>query len=356
MKHKGIAALFLFSIITQFLAACGGGSPGSSGGDTSEFSETQERQFSRTLDSYYAREPEPGSLLHGLLQFRFDSIPFKECFVDEGSNLFSRLPFGETNIKGFIQDELNYFYCSRIHGNFGDDGRGKIASITGLRKLPNIYSLFISGNPLTDITGIEYLKKLQTLEANDIPANNFSKLKNLTALKEISLQYTKVSDLSWVKGLTHLESLDLRGTLVSQLAPLDQLASLRVLTIAETEITSLADLSDFPALEYLAIGDLDVNYDDIVIPRSVEHLEVANSSLHNVEFLQNATHLKKLYLNNNDLEDISLLQSLVNLEMLGLKGNDSIDCASIDLVEETIEQYKENSFGLQIERPSHCDN
>lgn len=133
--------------------------------------------------------------------------------------------------------------------NLGSIGlnRLNLTSLAGLSLPPNLYSLDLSFNPITDLTAVlpyTNVSSLWFLNLNGTALTDASALANLN-LAYLYLAQTQISNIDFAASLTNLRYLDLNYTYISSIAPLLALDSLTgvglwdVVQLPCTELTQL---------------------------------------------------------------------------------------------------------------------
>ena len=248
----------------------------------------------------------------------------------------------------------------------------RITDVSGIEKLTNLQTLFLSDNKITDIGPLSGLTKLTELYlgGGECDVNNVTDLSPLSGLSALTvLDLSSNSDLSNVAplaGLTNLQSLSLADDNIDDISSLGGLSNVQILNVSNNRIkeigalntmVSLTDadlynniISDvslvgLPNLQYLDLSDnmitsfaitesmpqltsLYLGYNHITdfsvasggFP-NLKTLSLTDNNIRNIDDLATMTSLNHLYLANNNVEDITALSDLTSLTYLYLYNN-----------------------------------
>ncbi|GMM36830.1 hypothetical protein DASC09_041550 [Saccharomycopsis crataegensis] len=174
--------------------------------------------------------------------------------------------------------------------------------------LPNLKTLILEGNELTEIPNLECLKNLEVLEISDNPG------------------ITKVNSLH---SLPKLISLDLSRNSI-QYINLDssKFPKLETLYISHNKLTCMNEFNNIPSLIKLYANNNRIN--DIVslnYPK-LRHLNVSHNSIWALRDIKNVPSLVELDVSYNYIEDISYLH-LPSMKVLILRSNCVCDVSSL---------------------------
>lgn len=256
-----------------------------------------------------------------------------------------------------------------------------VYSLSGIKNLTSLEKLNLSKVSATDFSELGNLKSLKELNLNNTTSYNKSFLNNLINLEKLYLNNARVysSDLDYLKKLVKLTDLDLSYNYITnnldELRPLMDLLKLNLrgnssltsieelknymknlvsLNIGYTGITNadilISTINTFSKLEDLdttnlnldrevslnqKINFLDKNLEQAVREilkkysgdiygrdvRSIEKLELNNSSIASLNGLEYFSSLKYLDLSNNNIINLKPITLLTNLETLILHNN-----------------------------------
>ena len=153
----------------------------------------------------------------------------------------------------------------------------KITDITPLLEIPNLQILNIGGNPIDDyspLREITTLRKLCWEKSNlrdcsyivdmvrDMPdlkslviglnyLTNKSALTELSNLEELWISESNTTDISFLSGLPNLKILNLAKNNISDISVLRNLPDLNVLDLSDNKVSNISALSDLENLRFL---------------------------------------------------------------------------------------------------------
>jgi len=208
------------------------------------------------------------------------------------------------------------------------------ADLAEFGKLPNLVSLSLSENLLSDINILAGMHKLTTLSLFRNQIIDLRAFSNTSNLKYLELGKNQISDISALSKMSNLEALGLEDNLISDITPLSGMNNLTFLALEGNQITDINGLASMSKLTTLLL-----NTNKITNPLPLENLtelttlELANNQIDDLSFLSSLTKLTSLNLSNNDsdpiegtmLSDISSLSNLTSLTKLDLSNNDIRD-------------------------------
>ncbi|MBQ3476094.1 hypothetical protein IJH26_01110 [Candidatus Saccharibacteria bacterium] len=259
---------------------------------------------------------------------------------------------GEKYITDYALDRVSYLNLSSRNLNNDD-----LARIT--EAFPNISSLTITDNNISDLSPLANLKNLSSVHFSKNIVEDISVLCNMDKINSFNLSYNKITDISCLDGklndhayidisgnvgitgfekLTNLSSLIANEIGLESLEPLSNLHKLSQLTVRNNNIKSLAGLStseksfhsidlsgnkglvdiklDKP-VDYFTIDD--VGLTDISILNNIE-ATIVSASGNNFGDLSRFNNDKIIQLNLSDNKNLSNLSSLNTLKNLNLSN------------------------------------
>lgn len=161
-----------------------------------------------------------------------------------------------------------------------DLSSNKIQRTAGVEHLAALTLLDLSDNEIGRIDGLSRLPQLQTLR---LGSNNISRIENLDG-----------SGSDGGGGLRRLSTLDLSNNRIERVEGLLGLRSLTDLDLASNSISELGDLGALTALRALSLrGNLikELRAVPLVLPRSLQQLNLADNMVANLAELQHLAHL-----------------------------------------------------------------
>jgi predicted Ser/Thr protein kinase len=158
-----------------------------------------------------------------------------------------------------------------------NDPRGSLETLADVRLLPNLETLYVNYQELSDISPL-------------------SQLQNLT---NVNLRHTRVADISALSGMESLENVNLYDTNVKDVSCLDACPRLAALDVGRTLIPSLGKVGGGATLRTLSLKDL---------------------NLLSLDGIDRFVHLEELFLSGTGIYDLTPLNDLANLRKVVLDG------------------------------------
>jgi hypothetical protein len=129
----------------------------------------------------------------------------------------------------------------------------RLQSLAGLEKLPQLATLDLSSNSLQSLAGLEKLPQLATLTLRDNSLQSLAGLEKLPQLATLTLTDNSLQSVAGLEKLENLENLYLSNCQIKSLKPIARLKKLKTLDLAGTKIASLEGLP--PSVTALKLGD-----------------------------------------------------------------------------------------------------
>ncbi len=168
-------------------------------------------------------------------------------------------------------------FAAGLAGARKSDPRGSLVTLEDVHLLPNLETLYVNYQKLSDISPL-------------------SQLQNLTY---VNLRHTRVADISALSGMELLENINLYDTNVKDASCLDTCPRLAVLDVGRTLIPSIEKVGGWATLRTLSLKDLDVP---------------------SLDGIGRFTHLEALFLSGTGLHDLTPLIDLARLRNVVLDG------------------------------------
>jgi|GEM_PF-3253334 len=111
------------------------------------------------------------------------------------------------------------------------------SALETLKQTPNLTTLFLHENQISDINVLSGLTTLELLSLHDNYIKNISPLARLSVLKQLYLGGNVISDITALKSLSKLENLDLAGNEITDISALTELTNLRELFIGGNPVS-----------------------------------------------------------------------------------------------------------------------
>ena len=225
--------------------------------------------------------------------------------------------------------------------------------IRPLRFMPNLTTLRLGNNQITDLTPLSRLTNLTILNLRGNNISDLAPLAGLPYLEQLDLSSNEISDLASMSGLVNLAVLNLRWNSISDTTPLSGLSYSVWLDLRDNYITNwgpVIHVFDLWGPTYITIGDeqhsvlsTDLNLsglyltDEDIVPlrhvRTLTTLRLGSNQVRDLVSLSRLTNLTTLNLNGNSIYDLIHLSGLPNLELIDLSNNQISDLTPLsDLV------------------------
>ena len=179
-------------------------------------------------------------------------------------------------------------------------GMKNIELLGGIEHAPNLTTLELCQQRISDISRLRVLGNLRQLELSHNRIEDISVLAELPRIVGLELSYNSISDISIVGRLGQLERLNLDFNSISDIEPVSKSAKLEVLRFYYNQVGDVSAVSGL---------------------KNLKTLEAGKNEISDVSALLGLTNLRVLALRDNQINDISALADLRGLEYLDLKGN-----------------------------------
>ena len=194
-------------------------------------------------------------------------------------------------------------------------------------KLANVNNFDMS--ILSDLAGLNKLN----ISSSDV--ENFASIVNLTSLEIIILDCVDlhIESFEMFSNLNQLNTLKLRSIDLSDLdtSPLGKLVNLIELDLFNTEISNIQFLENMPALKKLDLclnNIIDISF--LNKGFAINELDLSYNSIFDISALNSLKTITKLDLSNNAIFDISALNSLTTITELDLSNNAIVDISALN--------------------------
>ncbi len=246
-------------------------------------------------------------------------------------------------------------------------------SWANIRRVNNIYTIYLSGIELEDSETLLELNNISTLRvlvishpevdfgilsglnnieelfiSNSTEIENCDSINGFSNLKELSFDGCERLDIQGIQSIPNLENLYLACSVVKNVDIISELATLKSLNLCACRKYILKD----SYAEYTYIEDIDF-LKDIT---NLRFLDISQIEISDIKALKNLTNLEYLSIHFNNIEDISALENLTMLTDLNLQENFIEDITPLsNLTELTKLNISENSI-LDISALSNLTN
>ena len=220
--------------------------------------------------------------------------------------------------------------------SFGGFGGNLITDLSPLAEMTNMTSLALTNNQITDLTPLAGMTYLASLGLGGNQVTDMSPLAELSNLRYLWLWGNQISELPPLGGMTSLVNLDLSENPISDVSPVAALTGLTHLSLSSTEFYDFSMFAEFPGLEMLGVTFSEICdeqlaelVDAIVELPYLTELALWVNEISDLEPLTRLTNLTTLWLSENLLTDISPLAEMINLTVLGFSSNEVTDISPL---------------------------
>jgi len=172
------------------------------------------------------------------------------------------LPIPDTNLASAVTEAIspkaqptNALYDIDLKGigSLGAGGRG-IETLTGIGSVPNLRSVDLGANLITDAGPLGDLAQLSFLVLHDNQVSDVSALGKIASLRELHMWNNGVTDAAALASLTNLQALHLGWNGVGDLTFVAGMTNLWYLAIWQNDLSEVGPLSGLPNLSQLYLG------------------------------------------------------------------------------------------------------
>lgn len=224
------------------------------------------------------------------------------------------------NIKTLVLDNQGLTDLSCLEGLSIERLSLKKNNITDIEPIsdnPSLEILHISYNPLENIDALEKTVNLREVNFNETSIQNTDAL-NKEKIKSLDICFTRIEDLSGVTEFKNLEKLYVSNADTEEIKIINTMTGLQLLGLYESEIKKLSELSGLNNLYCLDCG--------------------ASVQLEDLSGLESFHHLSYLGIAGTNVTDLSMITHADGLEMLDIAGtpvtelSPILDCKRLKVV------------------------
>ncbi|EPT8859738.1 leucine-rich repeat domain-containing protein [Listeria innocua] len=249
-----------------------------------------------------------------------EPTPINEIFPDANLADVMKGFLNKQNVTDTVtQEDLNKV---TILGGAGQD----IESIEGIQYLPNLTTIYLYNNKITDISLLADFTQLEILDISGNKINDFNPIANLTKLRTLGLSGTDVSDITFIANLTELTDIGLSRNHITDISPLANLTKVKTLYLSDNKITNLTALKNMKDLNFLNAGENEINdITGLADLTNIHSISLSQNKITDLNSLANLNNLRTLNLHHNEITDLTPLANLNNLFALNLDKNQITD-------------------------------
>ena len=153
-------------------------------------------------------------------------------------------------------DSAGYQELMRQAQSGGQAVNGGIAVLTDLAMMPNLASVNLPLQNISDLSPLAGLPVLRDFDVKHNPVADLSALSGLAQLTNAGLYDTRVSDLSPLAECPRLNNLDVGGTFVTSVASLRGCDAIRWLKLSKAPLQTLEGIEALPALAEIELSQV----------------------------------------------------------------------------------------------------
>jgi serine/threonine protein kinase len=190
-----------------------------------------------------------------------------------------------------------------------------------LGKLPELSSLYLDSNDITDLAPLAKLSKLSKLSLLQNRVVSLKPLAEMPSLKSLNAGYNSISDLHPISELKGLVYLHICNNSIRDTSPLAGLKNLSYLNLDCNKICDIGALAGLDKLVSLYLcGNQITNLNPLSKLEALTELYLDSNQLYDIRPLMRLKNLTKLSLQNTLLVDPGPLAKLPKLKHLQLHG------------------------------------
>ncbi|MCE0535740.1 leucine-rich repeat domain-containing protein [Kineosporia rhizophila] len=217
--------------------------------------------------------------------------------------------------------ELDSVFALTCNGDL--NGGGQIQSLIGLEHLPNLASLAVPTNRISDLSPLARTPGLTSVQITNNQVTDLAPLAALTTLREFGASGNQITDLAPLAHLADLYAVGLSGNRIADISPLGDLPNLTELDLGDNQITVIEPLSGSPVLDRLTLRRNQI--EDLAsfteLP-ALTMLNVSDNRIGDLAPLADLPKLDELWVGGNPVTDLTPLRDLPALLGVDLEGSD----------------------------------
>ncbi len=195
------------------------------------------------------------------------AVEFKEPVIERAVRVQLEKDEGEAVFEEELQNvrELYIFgdqvsktgeeFAAGLSGPLADLPRGGLRSLEDVLLLPNLETLFVNYQELSDISALAALEYLEAANFRHTRVEDVSALSGMRRLRYVCLFDTNVSDISCLGSCPRLFNVELGSSLIESVDGMAGFDSVQSLSLRDLNLASLAGLEGFLRLERLDLSN-----------------------------------------------------------------------------------------------------
>ncbi len=209
-----------------------------------------------------------------------------------------------------------------------------VSYLGGIECFPNISTMYLSENPITDLSEISALKKLELLDLSLGSIADFGPLRELPALKFLQLDQFKRAltdaDFTAIAQVPKLQSLTLTSDTFGSFAPLAASHTLGALYFDSGHAGDPASIALLTTLYSLAASSTNLQVADLAALTQLEDLDFESNHVTDISALAPLVKMQGINLDNNAITDLSPLAGMVLLSEIDMNANHITDLTPLE--------------------------
>ena len=213
----------------------------------------------------------------------------------------------------------------------GEPDGTRIESINGLEQLPNLATLDLSNNQVSDLLPLAHLQKLGGLKLTNNQVTDLTVLAGLPVLSDLGLSGNALTDVTLLSRVPTLRFLGLAGNQIRDLTPLTGLGGLSRLDAGHNQVSDVTPLAGLSQLERLTLTENQISDPTPLKALPVlTMLNIAGNQIADAAGFAGFPELNELWLGNNPLTDVTPLLNCPSLTGVDLDGLGSVKLTGVE--------------------------
>lgn len=245
-------------------------------------------------------------------------------YLDENYSYLYSNDNGVKYLSSLVLDDISYVNFDNY--DLTSEDLNDIVSL-----FPNLYSLDLPNNKITDISMLKNLKFLYYINLDNNEISDITSLPN--SLSEISLVNNNISDISVLNSFEYLNFLDISNNSINWNENTLKNPNLFWLSISNTGFNNINYISSLKNLYYLDVSNNSLESLNGIENFSVDVLDISsNNQIKDFELLKKMDSMEygiALYADNCSIQDISIFNDM-NIYSLSLENNQIKDLSKFN--------------------------
>ncbi|MEE2744576.1 MAG: trypsin-like peptidase domain-containing protein [Bdellovibrionota bacterium] len=174
------------------------------------------------------------------------------------------------------------------------------------------------------------LKRAHFLDLNSSGLEDVSLLRFFDNLSNLNLENNKIKDIKFLKNYRNLKFLSVLGNPIEDVDSLKPLIGLERLSLSGELNFGFHLFKNLRSLRLEKSLEINKSFSSL---KKLEELEIINSDLEDISFLEEMENIKNLTLKKNKIKDVSSLGLLTSLKFLDISFNSIADLSPLNSLE-----------------------